>query len=186
MTDGTTTCRTLYLGAAFIAALGATPGLAQSEGAEAPASEAEAALTAPIASAEGTQLGTVDLSFAPSGLAVVDIALTGATPGQHAVHFHQTGVCEAPFESAGGHLSGNMDHGVMTETGPHPGDMPNINVPEAGAVEITYFVPNLTADLVEDSDGTAFIVHEVADDYASQPSGAAGGRMGCAVVVPAS
>lgn len=180
------TRRTPLLGAAIITALCAAPALAQSESSDMPAPEAAAsALTAPIASAEGTQLGTVELSFAPSGLAVVTIALTGAAPGQHAVHFHQTGVCEAPFDSAGGHLAGTMDHGVMSASGPHPGDMPNVNVPDAGAVELTYFVPNLTADLVEDEDGSAFVLHEVADDYASQPSGNAGGRMGCAVIAPA-
>jgi superoxide dismutase, Cu-Zn family len=33
-----------------------------------------------------------------------------------------------------------------------------------------------------DADGSAFIIHEKADDYLSQPSGAAGDRIACGVV----
>jgi Cu-Zn family superoxide dismutase len=33
-----------------------------------------------------------------------------------------------------------------------------------------------------DEDGSALVIHANADDYASQPSGAAGGRIACAVI----
>jgi Cu-Zn family superoxide dismutase len=33
-----------------------------------------------------------------------------------------------------------------------------------------------------DADGTALIIHERGDDYTTQPTGAAGGRIGCAVL----
>lgn len=146
----------------------------------------EQPLFATIASAEGADLGTVRLGFSPSGLAIATIALTGIEPGPHAVHFHQTGSCEAPFNSAGGHLAADKEHGVLSPAGPHPGDMPNIDIPESGSVKITYFIPGLTTNLVQDEDGTSFIIHAAEDDYTSQPSGEAGGRLGCAVIAPAS
>ncbi|SDD62888.1 Cu/Zn superoxide dismutase [Paracoccus isoporae] len=147
--------------------------------------DAAPAHSATISDAEGAQIGAVELSFSASGLAVVDISFTGVPAGEHAVHFHQTGMCEAPFDSAGDHLAGDMDHGVMAQNGPHPGDMPNITVPDSGEISLTYFVPGLTEDLVADDDGTAFVIHEASDDYRSQPSGDAGGRLGCAVVTEA-
>ena len=36
-------------------------------------------------------------------------------------------------------------------------------------------------ELMNDEDGSAFIVHAGTDDYASQPSGAAGDRIACGV-----
>jgi Cu-Zn family superoxide dismutase len=39
----------------------------------------------------------------------------------------------------------------------------------------------LTPELMNDEDGSAFIVHAGTDDYASQPSGAAGDRIACGV-----
>lgn len=142
-------------------------------------------LSASITGAEGAELGTVSLDFSASGLAVVDIVLTDAPEGAHGVHFHQTGQCEPPFESAGDHLSGDMEHGVGSTAGPHPGDMPNVEVPQNGQITLTYFVPGLTRALVEDEDGTAFILHADPDDYRSQPSGEAGDRLGCALIAPA-
>lgn len=181
---GSTEPATQSAGSAEDSAGAATAGQTGTATADA-GSDSPPAHSASIADADGAQLGTVDLSFAPSGLAVVDISFTGVPAGTHAVHFHQTGLCEAPFESAGDHLAGDMDHGVMAENGPHPGDMPNITVPESGEISLTYFVPGLTEGLVADEDGTAFVIHEATDDYRSQPGGDAGGRLGCAVITEA-
>ena len=38
---------------------------------------------------------------------------------------------------------------------------------------------------LDDSDGSALMVHGGADDYRSQPAGAAGDRVACGVVFPA-
>ena len=150
------------------------------------AAEAETlpAMSATIADAEGNQIGGIEVAFTESGMARVNLSLTGIATGNHAVHFHQAGLCEAPFETAGGHLANGMEHGVNSANGPHPGDMPNVTVPEGGALALTYFVPGMTPDLVQDADGTAFVIHEGEDDYMSQPSGDAGGRLGCAVIAP--
>lgn len=150
-----------------------------------PAFAQSPAVQADIANAEGTTLGQVTIDYAPSGYGVVTLDLSGLPEGDHAVHFHTTGACEAPdFTSAGGHLTGEHSHGVMTADGPHIGDMPNLHIPASGDLKVTYFVPGLTEAAVNDSDGTAMIVHAGVDDYVSQPTGEAGGRLACAVIAP--
>ncbi len=73
------------------------------------------------------------------------------------------------------------------EGGPHPGDMPNIHVPGSGT--LTQEVLNDNVSLREgdkgyllDDDGSAIVIHAGADDYESQPSGAAGDRIACGVI----
>ncbi|WP_295885798.1 superoxide dismutase family protein [uncultured Thiohalocapsa sp.] len=95
------------------------------------------------------------------------------------------GTCEPPFKSAGGHLMApDTAHGYLSEGGPHLGDMPNIHVPESGALEVEVMtrVADMRAQLFDD-DGAAVVIHSGADDYRSQPSGAAGPRIACGVIV---
>ena len=143
--------------------------------------------TAQVAAADGTDHGTVTVQPTASGYALVTLDLQGLPPGQVAVHLHETGACEGPsFESAGGHLAlDGQDHGIMTETGPHVGDLPNLHVPDSGEAMVEHFAPELTADVINDNDGTAFIIHGGTDDYESQPSGDAGDRIACGVLAAA-
>jgi Cu-Zn family superoxide dismutase len=128
--------------------------------------------------------GTIRLTQEASGVVVVKIDLTGVSAGEHGVHIHEIGDCSSTdFKSAGGHLANGMQHGVMVEGGPHPGDMPNVIVGEDGVLSVTYFKTDLTPEMLMDDDGAGFIVHSGADDYSSQPSGAAGSRIACAVLV---
>jgi Cu-Zn family superoxide dismutase len=131
----------------------------------------------------GTLLGAVYVRDTPSGSALATVQFEGAPEGVHAIHLHETGDCSAAdFTSAGGHIAGDRQHGVLAEGGPHPGDMPNLTVDEDGAVQIAVFLPYLDVqrDLL-DGDGAAFIMHEGVDDYESQPSGDAGARIACGV-----
>ena len=96
---------------------------------------------------------------------------------------HAVGRCEPPFESAGDHYTAaGRDHGFLAAAGPHTGDLVNLHAADDGRVEQELLASELRlADLLDD-DGAAFIVHERADDYASQPSGNAGGRIACAAL----
>ncbi|CAM3269455.1 superoxide dismutase family protein [Paracoccus nototheniae] len=145
------------------------------------------AFSASVQGAEGADHGTITVQPTPSGVSVVTLALTDLPPGVLGVHLHETGACEAPdYDSAGGHLAlEGQEHGVLSEGGPHIGDMPNIHVPETGSVMIEYFVPDLTAEVLGDEDGTGFIIHAHADDYQGQPAGHAGGRVACGVLTAA-
>ena len=162
--------------AAVLGLLMALPAAAQ----DVPPVDDQPPLSADILSAQGESLGRATAMAMPSGVMLVTLDLQGLPAGVHGAHIHQTGECTPPdFESAGGHLAGDKDHGIMAENGPHPGDLPNIHVPESGALTVEYFVTGLTPEMVADEDGSAIVIHEQPDDYRGQPSGHAGGRIGC-------
>lgn len=132
----------------------------------------------------GNTVGAVLLSETPNGV-LLHARLAGLPAGVHAFHLHEIGACEPPFDSAGGHLTAEEAnaHGYLREDGPHLGDMPNIHVPQTGHLEVE--VMTRVSDMetqVFDSDGAALVIHEGADDYQSQPSGAAGPRIACGVI----
>ncbi len=115
------------------------------------------------------------------------IEIQNATPGLHAVHIHENGDCSAPDgKSAGGHWNPtDVAHGKWGEGEFHLGDIGNITVGEDGTGSF-----KLTTDLWEigtgsdiDVVGAGIIVHADADDFISQPSGNAGARIGCGVIV---
>jgi superoxide dismutase, Cu-Zn family len=138
---------------------------------------------ATLQNTDGDDIGTATLTETANGLTLVVVEAEGVPAGTHGVHVHETGDCSAgDFSSAGGHLAGNADHGVMVEGGPHPGDMPNAHVQDDGTLAIEVFQANLPLDLVLDADGSAVVVHSGADDYESQPSGDAGDRIACGVI----
>lgn len=138
---------------------------------------------------DGADHGTVTLTQTPNGV-VLKAEFQDLPEGVHGFHIHETGLCETEteFQSAGGHFQGVSDtHGFLVEGGPHSGDMPNIYVPENGALTIEVLNANISLDedgdgYLMDEDGAAVMVHSGADDHESQPSGDAGGRIACGVV----
>ena len=119
-----------------------------------------------------------------------DIMLTvdirNASPGLHAVHIHEAGDCSAPDgASAGGHWNPTDEaHGRWGGDSFHLGDLGNIPVGNDGTgyIERTTDLWEMGTDSDRDVVGKAIIVHAGADDFTSQPSGAAGGRIGCGVI----
>lgn len=113
--------------------------------------------------------------------------VTGLTAGERGFHLHQIGSCETPdFKSAGGHLNplGNT-HGSKSEGGSHLGDLPNLDLPDTGRASLTAKLagdPQQILDWIFDDDGTAVMIHADPDDYQTDPSGAAGPRIACAVL----
>ena len=173
------------------AALAAGPALAQTEqsGSEATAGPAELGATgnAELQGLDGASHGTVTFTQTNTGI-LVRAELTGLPPGPHGFHFHETGQCEPPFESAGGHYNPtNASHGLLAEGGPHVGDMPNVIVPDSGSITVEHLnafvsLSPESGNTLFDGDGTAILVHSGPDDYQSQPSGEAGDRIACGVV----
>lgn len=144
------------------------------------------AATATLKAVDGSDVGSVTLTEMPSGV-LLQVDIGGIPAGIHGFHIHETASCSPDFGAAGGHFAGgDLQHGFKVEGGPHAGDMPNIHVPESGALSIEIF--NTAISLHDgdgalfDDDGSAIVIHERADDYESQPSGDAGNRLACGVI----
>jgi superoxide dismutase, Cu-Zn family len=148
----------------------------------------EQSASANMIDAEEREAGTVTLNQTKSGFVHIIVEMTGLPAGPHGFHIHETGECDPSggFESAGGHLAGDREHGINAEGGPHPGDFPNVHVGEDGVLKVEIFTDRVTLGEGEnplfDEDGSAVMVHSGADDYESQPSGDAGDRIACGVV----
>ena len=128
--------------------------------------------------------GNVSFEETQDGRLKMTITVQGLTPGDHAVHIHETGDCSAPDAmSAGGHFNPDkMDHGAPGAPQHHAGDLGNINANANGTANATVTSSKLTLQGKTGVIGKALIVHEKPDDYTTQPTGGAGGRVGCAVI----
>lgn len=142
---------------------------------------------ASLKTADGKDAGTAMLTQTPSGV-LIALAVKGLPPGEHAFHVHAVGKCEPPFTSAGGHFNpAGKKHGMMAAEGHHAGDMPNLHIPVSGELTIEVVNADITLDKgkpnsVFDADGSAVVIHAGKDDYKTDPTGDAGGRIACGVI----
>jgi len=119
------------------------------------------------------------------GGVLVEVSVENAPPGWHAVHIHEKGDCSAADgTSAGGHFNpGGVSHGAPHAPEHHAGDLGNLFVDAEGNARHVILMPELTLDdgayAVR---GRGIIVHAGVDDLVSQPTGNAGGRIGCGVI----
>ena len=136
---------------------------------------------------DGEEIGNVALEQLEQGVRIFAQA-DDLAPGVHAFHIHETGECDAPdFESAGGHFNPtDNQHGWNNPQGYHAGDFPNVHVHQDGRLRVEYFTDAVTLGEGEtsvfDEDGSAVVMHEGADDYETDPAGAAGPRIACGVI----
>ncbi|MBT2569440.1 superoxide dismutase family protein [Planococcus sp. ISL-110] len=145
-------------------------------------------LTVEMMNSDGDSIGTAELSQEDAGVAVV-LEIENLEQGMHGIHFHETGLCEAPdFESAGAHFNptGAM-HGKDHPDGPHAGDLPNIEANDDGTVTQEFIAENVTLAIGEENSllkegGTALVIHAREDDHTTDPSGDSGDRIACGVV----
>jgi superoxide dismutase, Cu-Zn family len=141
--------------------------------------------TAAIRDASGTRVGTATLTDSHAGV-IVDGTVSGIGLGSHGIHVHETGKCEPPFATAGGHFNPeHKHHGFKTVDGPHLGDLPNIDTPAAGELRFEFLLPGVTltgANALLDADGAAIVIHAGRDDYATDPAGGSGARIACGVI----
>lgn len=171
----------------------------EAEAPASPASEAPApdsAIAAAAASGEGTPRimevplqaksgsklsGKVTLTEAPEGVKVV-MMVENVSPGEHGTHVHEKGDCSAEDgSSAGGHFNpGGHPHALPADSPRHLGDFGNITVGQdgKGTLEVMATGANLKDGDPSSFVGRAVIVHEKKDD-GGQPTGNAGGRIGC-------
>lgn len=93
----------------------------------------------------------------------------------YGMHIHENGDCTRPFEQTGGHYNpGNLPHPQ------HAGDLP----PLLGNQGYAYLVCYDRRFFVDDILGRSVVIHSMADDFTSQPSGNSGDKIGCGVIQP--
>jgi Cu-Zn family superoxide dismutase len=192
--------------AAALLAFAAGPSLAQ----PAQSGPAQAQAQATLKDQKGQDVGIVTLAQFPGGV-LIHGELANLPPGWHAIHVHEIGRCEPPFESAGGHLSAPGEGHGLDQPRHHAGDLPNIWVGDDGTTKFEMITtrlelggPRVAGDVsrsgsgtaagapagarefspvqVLDQDGGAIVVHAQADDYRTDPAGASGDRIACGTV----
>ncbi|MEM6785018.1 MAG: superoxide dismutase family protein [Bacteroidota bacterium] len=160
-----------------------------------PAPAADAEPLAQLASVEIAPLagsgvsGTITFSEGDEGVTVA-YQLSGLTPGLHGFHVHANGDCGpgedgTPGGAAGGHFNPEgHEHGAPSNEADarHKGDLGNIEADANGLAEGAFADTVLRLDGETSIVGKAFIVHAGEDDLSSQPSGAAGARVGCGII----
>ncbi len=135
---------------------------------------------------DGTTVASVALTEQTGGVRIV-LTATKLPAGQHGWHVHAVGKCDAPdFTTAGGHFNPDgKQHGAQNPQGAHAGDLGNLAAAADGSARADV-VAKVTlaagaASLLK-TDGTAIIVHAVADDEKTDPTGNSGARIACGVV----
>ncbi len=110
--------------------------------------------------------------------------LTGLREGGHGFHIHEFGDCSAPDgSSAGDHFNPNgHPHAGPEEAKRHAGDLGNVPAGADGKVTLGFTDAHLSLEGPTGILGRSVIVHANADDFKTQPTGNAGGRLACGVV----
>ena len=153
--------------------------------APAPAPEPKVATAEITGRAGSTVTGSVTFTETADGVAV-SAKISGVEgSGEHGFHIHEIGDCSAEdFTSTGGHFNpSDQIHGGPADADRHAGDLGNLVIGEDGSGSLSLSTDLLTVSPGPNSVvGRGVILHEKVDDLVSQPTGAAGSRIGCGVV----
>lgn len=128
--------------------------------------------------------GTVSFTQ-KAGEVELDMNVYNLNPNStHAAHIHETGDCSAADgSSAGGHWNPlAKDHGKWGDSDHHAGDIGNLNTNQDGTARLVMKTDKWCVGCDDPSKnviGKAIIIHAKADDFKTQPTGNAGGRVGC-------
>lgn len=124
--------------------------------------------------------GTLLLQQKEGGVHITG-TVSGIEPGEHGFHIHQFGDLRgAQGKLAGGHYNPQGGkHGSPDSSEHHAGDLGNIAADTRGVATVDKMAKDLKLHLVI---GRSIVVHGGVDDLKSQPSGAAGPRIGLGVI----
>ncbi|MEW7291443.1 superoxide dismutase family protein [Aquimarina sp. 2304DJ70-9] len=115
--------------------------------------------------------------------------INGLSEGEHAIHIHEKSDCSsADGKSTGGHWNPTMEaHGKWgAKEGFHKGDIGNLKADAEGNASITFATNEWCIGCDDEKKnivGRAIIVHQGVDDFTTQPTGAAGGRVSCGGII---
>lgn len=136
-----------------------------------------------IRNAEGKNVGSLHVEDQGHHKIKITVVSHGLPPGYHGFHIHTKGVCDpksldpstgSPFFSAGPHF--DLDRHSHPQ---HSGDLPDLLVTEDGTGHATVATDRFGIRQLLDQDGSAIIIHALADNQANIPKRyAAAGRPG--------
>ena len=135
--------------------------------------------------AKGFKLeGKAQFEEVAGGVKVV-VEVEDAPPGKRGIHIHEKPDCsDIPGKSMGEHFNPATNaHALPPNTSRHLGDLGNIEIDKQGKGKLELTVPH--ANLMENGAMSflkrALVIHED-EDNGSQPSGASGKPMACAII----
>lgn len=140
--------------------------------------------TANLKAAKGSEVsGTVTFTEVQGGVKIVG-DFKGLKPGYHGFHIHEKGDCDSDdFMTAGGHFNpGNKKHGGPDAQERHAGDLGNLKALNDGTAHYERVDTVIKLNGPDTIVGRALMVHSDPDDFVTQPTGNAGGRLGCGVI----
>ena len=123
---------------------------------------------------------------------IVKTTDSGLAPGEHGVHIHEVGACDAsgekPYDSAGGHFNPTGGHhGAPDDQESHAGDLGNLVVNDDGTID--YQITNDMVTLEPGAEnslngptGSSIVIHAGEDDLKTDPSGESGAREACGIL----
>lgn len=134
-----------------------------------------------------TVTGTATFSE-KNGVVTFEAKMSGLKPGVHAIHIHEKSDCSAAdATSAGGHWNPTFKkHGKWSDAEHHKGDIGNFTADEKGNGTITLKTDEWCigcGDATKDVLNKGLIVHANPDDFTTQPTGNAGGRVACSGII---
>ncbi len=124
-----------------------------------------------------------------NGVVTMEAKFKGLKPGMHAIHIHEKADCSAADgTSTGGHWNPtHQKHGKWGDAeGYHKGDIGNFEADADGNGKISMQTDEWCigcGDENKDILGKGLIVHEGKDDFTTQPTGDAGGRVSCGGII---
>lgn len=174
-----------HKGSSSTAGESAASAAAQAPDIDAGAAGQEASAHLAPKSGNTTLSGHATFSQTSAGVKLI-LHVTGAPPGEHGAHIHETGDCsDAEAKSAGGHWNPDQHkHGAPPPSSAHLGDLGNLTVAAdgTGTLELTSETWKLGNGSPQDVIGRAVVIHAGADDLVTDPAGNSGARIGCGVI----
>ena len=120
----------------------------------------------------------------------VKLSLTLSIPAMAnksvAVHIHEMGDCGDMGKGAHGHWNPTgQQHGKWGSASFHAGDIGNVSLDSTGngTLQLETDLWTIGGDAKTDVLNHSIIVHSGVDDFTTQPTGNAGSRIGCGVII---
>jgi Cu-Zn family superoxide dismutase len=133
----------------------------------------------------GNEVGFAKLTEDAAGRVHLNVHVEGMSAGLHGIHIHAVGDCSSGTDAFSG--AGSHHNPASRPHGEHAGDLPNLVVNAAGRGHLTATLERFTFAgdaAILDGNGSAIVVHALADDFSTQPSGGSGTRIACGVIQP--